>query len=759
MIIEKVNKGEVVSEGIEEGGKMQIDMSSISILQHILSEGLYEDSITAAIVETVNNNLDSIIMSGKDPIENPVIVSIYQENDNFFFSSKDTGLGLDEDEFKDLIGFYLKSTKRASSTTTGYFGLGKFAPLSYTDSFYWVCRKEGKERKFIVYKGEEFTEYNKIYEKDTEEPNGVEVIIPLKNNWREPSDFLNKAKKKLAYYDTVVIIHEGKALTDYKIYREEEFQFSTLWNYPDMHMCLKDVYYALDWDKLGITPINLPVALRFGLSDHILPTPSREGIIYNKETKELIKDKIERVCKWFIDKYNEETTEGESFKAIYSSLNPYNVKQLTLHGQTFNISNIKDYGVLKEPKLKSIELLDLRRVYDKSAYLLKHYTNAGEVDYNLRYRRDAYFIPWSQLLNSRKLILIEEKPGNVLMDYIKDTYGACSFVRKHEPSIKLKEAGNKETWYNILGLNKQDKKDWRQLITEWKKIEESLEKEIIDVKTIIPTDEWLEERKLGKKKGTMTLVSKEEINPRYGEYMSSNNSDFKVKYEPISPKKICDFDTNTTYVYGLIDDRKRLEVLYEYLRNNVTVVVLVQRDIKRIEEASLSNWITVDEYMEGKLEHFGKFCTAVLVNRLMTKNNVVNANIKVITKINPEFVDQWKIMTGYVEKNYHGITANAELVTDMLKICTEKDLWEKDIYDAYLEVEKEIPNFEFLKFVRTKGNNYYSSSSEISEECHQFVIDYYNNFIKGKTEEVKEEVQELDLRQLIEIELITETIN
>ena len=137
----------------------------------------------------------------------------------------------------------------------------------------------------MVYQGEEFTEFDKIYEKSTNELNGVEVIVPIKDYY-EAQEFVRKAKSKLAYYDTVILQIYGQIVQN-TIFRSDDWQFSTQNIDNQLHFCLKDVYYSIDWVKLGISTINLPIALKFDLSDGLIPSPSREYIIYN-ETKEFL---------------------------------------------------------------------------------------------------------------------------------------------------------------------------------------------------------------------------------------------------------------------------------------------------------------------------------------------------------------------------------------------------------------------------------------------------------------------------------------
>ena len=72
MIIENAKSEDVLVFGENTSKKATIDATRIKKLQYILTEGLYSDPLGATIVEIANNAMDSVIESGKDPIENPL---------------------------------------------------------------------------------------------------------------------------------------------------------------------------------------------------------------------------------------------------------------------------------------------------------------------------------------------------------------------------------------------------------------------------------------------------------------------------------------------------------------------------------------------------------------------------------------------------------------------------------------------------------------------------------------------------------------
>lgn len=110
---------EILKTGIDTSRKATINQDKLAKLQYILTKGLYQDPIGSVINEWSANAIDSVIQSGKNILENPVIINI-QENK---FTVKDSGLGISKDDFINVCMNYLSSTKEDSNDSIGHFGL------------------------------------------------------------------------------------------------------------------------------------------------------------------------------------------------------------------------------------------------------------------------------------------------------------------------------------------------------------------------------------------------------------------------------------------------------------------------------------------------------------------------------------------------------------------------------------------------------------------------------------------------------------
>ena len=149
MILEKQTEANILQDGQSQDSiGMSLDLDSAQVLMQMLSKNLYSDSIGSTIRECASNALDSHRRAGQTK---PIVVSFKPgESQNYEFSVEDFGIGLDADDVKNIISKYGKSTKRNSNTELGMMGLGFKAPLAYSSSFYFVCRKDGHERKYMM---------------------------------------------------------------------------------------------------------------------------------------------------------------------------------------------------------------------------------------------------------------------------------------------------------------------------------------------------------------------------------------------------------------------------------------------------------------------------------------------------------------------------------------------------------------------------------------------------------------------------------
>lgn len=642
MIAKEQKEALVLQDGeVEESVSMSLDENSTQLLMKMLSKNLYSDPIGSTVRETASNALDSHRRAG---VKEPIIVGLKpDENGNWEYSVEDFGTGLDSDDVKNIISKYGKSTKRESANELGMFGLGFKSPLAYCSSFYFVCRKDGIERKYMMYEGEVINSIDLLYEVETEKKNGVKVIVPILSG--EVSVFVDKIQQQLAYFEDVWFdVHNvyGPAIAnDFKIIRETDWQYSELTLDRQLHLCLDNVYYPLDLRALGINAsLYFPIALRFNLSDGLYPIPNREAIRITEEVKPIILAKLKAVAQYMISMYNITVTAVETFDQIVAFHN--NEKKLiTLGRDYFNVGEFEkvfkeEDGIkLATPKLEGIEKLNLKRVIKNRNkfffnYVKTHQLKSGSII------KDSSNLSYDDVISKRNNIFTcEETIPSLFKEYIRSEFhGNVIFVKKKKNTLQLrdKKAYEEVSYYSICGLKHHPKSEWRQIIKEYQSIIEShtskfteacLEnipqtwKEDRDVRLKEQREERRKEREAARKKtmhGDMYVRKGCRLERRFG--------DKKCKFE--TDKIIID-DIPTMkglIVYDIYDNENRLNHLYDFRKPNLLHMIfsVSKREAKKLAGLKYHNLLTYDEFMKGDTKAFSRVATACLIQKIIDDN-------------------------------------------------------------------------------------------------------------------------------------------
>lgn len=171
---------DVTSTLVGEKIGMTIDDSALQHIMSVLTD-LYSDPEAAVIREYSTNALDSHIEAGVvRPIEVTLPTTLAP-----FFRVRDFGLGLDLEDIRNIYSRYGTSTKRESNDVVGMLGLGCKSALTYTDQFTLCGIKNGTKTQVSVSRDANGAgSMTIVSETQTNEPNGVEVIVPAKTGNR-----------------------------------------------------------------------------------------------------------------------------------------------------------------------------------------------------------------------------------------------------------------------------------------------------------------------------------------------------------------------------------------------------------------------------------------------------------------------------------------------------------------------------------------------------------------------------------------------
>ena len=148
-----------------------IDAGDMRYIARLLRNN-YSDTILATMREIIANALD-VSVDRKPQVTLPTRLKPD-------FIVRDFGVGLSEDEMLGLYTKYGKSTKRGSNNAIGGFGIGRFAPLSYTSSFIVISVNNSIKTSYSILIDEnDDTVVTKLISEKTQEPNGIYVQVPI----------------------------------------------------------------------------------------------------------------------------------------------------------------------------------------------------------------------------------------------------------------------------------------------------------------------------------------------------------------------------------------------------------------------------------------------------------------------------------------------------------------------------------------------------------------------------------------------------
>lgn len=314
-------KIEIVGSIGEESYEATISQEDISKMWDML-QNPYKNNIGSIVREITSNCFDS---HAEAKVTDAVRITYGKEDSGLYVSFNDVGVGLSPDRIKSIFTKYLKSTKENSNDFIGAFGIGSKSPLSYQDYFYINTIFNNVEYNYIMRKGEKSPVVDLLKKKITNERNGTEIKIIIKNE-NDLEMFLKETINQLAYFDNVDINVDtldtlyskhyynysdsvNKRIknaidiikTDYKIIKGENFIYRTEGRkYNELHLAIGTVSYPIDWANLGMPAIMAPLALKFNIGE-LSVIQTREDIRYIDENIEKIKNKIKDLKKEITD--------------------------------------------------------------------------------------------------------------------------------------------------------------------------------------------------------------------------------------------------------------------------------------------------------------------------------------------------------------------------------------------------------------------------------------------------------------------------
>lgn len=275
MIVERQQN--VTMESTVEGRKipMRVDTANMQHIMSILTD-LYSDPEYACLREYLTNAWDAHVEAGNTG--RPVELTL-PNNLSPFLRIRDYGVGLDWNGIETIYSQYGASTKRATNDQNGCLGLGCKAALTYTNQFSLVARKDGKSYTVSITRDENgvgsMTNPQVV---DTDEPNGVEVVIPVKSH----NAFAEKAERFLRAWDPNTVLVNGRKPEGYDGLRVSD-NMLVIEGSQD-YVVMGNVPYPVTREKIAHGLKGSHALVAFVKIGEVNFPPNREALMYTPQT-------------------------------------------------------------------------------------------------------------------------------------------------------------------------------------------------------------------------------------------------------------------------------------------------------------------------------------------------------------------------------------------------------------------------------------------------------------------------------------------
>lgn len=328
----------------------QVQMNSFNIKSspkafQILSSNLYSNKIRAIIREYSCNALDAHRYAKCE--DKPFKVQLPTVLEPTFIV-RDFGNGLSPEEITELFTTYFSSSKDQSNDFTGALGLGSKSAFSYTDSFSCKSYHNGTMYVYSLFLDQGEPKVTLMYQSETDEPSGVEIIIPVKQD--DCDLFIKEANFVYGAFD---VIPDGFTTKSKKVNKipglsvlKTRFYFGDFVFYARMG----NVFYPIDSSYIsGIYEIKSDLYwLHLANYDNICYvdfdigeldiSPSREQLSYDNRTIENIKKKLDALnIKNFCSEYFKSNNDSYD-KSSWAKFGQSIIKKIN---EDFNLT--KDY--------------------------------------------------------------------------------------------------------------------------------------------------------------------------------------------------------------------------------------------------------------------------------------------------------------------------------------------------------------------------------------------------------------------------------
>ena len=712
---------DIQGDDVFEKYETKINKDKLEKLYSMLSN-LYRNVPGSIIREYTSNAWDSHKEAGKE--KTPIYVKLHSKDGEHYLLVKDIGLGMSPETMKNIYFNYLDSTKEDSDDIIGCFGIGSKSALAYTHTFYINTTYSGKLYRYIFTKQSNGIPAGELLMvEDTEEVNGTSIRIPLKKE--DVYSFHRELSKQLTYFPNVFVESDwGYFDNGYKIYEKPLFRYRPGNDLTQLHMCLGDVPYSIDWTELSRDPINLPVAIKFSIGE-LTPTPSRESIVYSKDSIKLINKKIDEVLESIEREVNDKREAVDSIKEYLSQVVDGYDRYISYYiKKDISIKVPKDVIKLSSIEIKAFKHLNLptlsrhvatHPLIDYAGYpskiTSKGYRGANQItvaETLLRQVNNSYSY------RNNKVFLLRKDLVPLKNKWLADKFDTdIYFIKSKQPKLIH--------YKNLLYLHNFPKEHWREIITIYQRLSKKyIEDQCPYYDDLVIDKDWKDEVEQERKERLKLAFErrKEEKKIIYYTPTSGYNKDYIWDKQEDTISNIKKLGHNI--IYAETTDKSNLMGFHNAIRQTTTmkhkafVVITVAKSFMKYFEKE-PYMFEFKKFKKSNHPLLIKLATAYEIKRrlstlsidyyLVDKFQLINSNIS--NKLE-QLIDIRDFYLGR-ERYYYSYTSEAHSFLSELR---EHNVKEDRLHLSIMDILEEVCNYieptqhVFAGFGKCKTNDY-----------------------------------------------------
>ena len=317
-------------------------IGDISFIVDMFADKVYSHKERAIIRELSCNAHDSHVMAGTKDVPFDVHLPTHLEP---WFSIRDYGTGLSDEDVRNIFAGIGISTKRDSNEVIGCFGIGSLSPYALTDSFTVKSYINGICRTYNCYRDEDRRPVVALLtEMETDEPNGLEVSLTVDGR---VSAFEDDAVHVFKYWEGTTpninndyVVEQIQKNQDF-ILQTDNFGFKK--GYNSLYAVMGNIAYRIDRELLpdSYDLYGIGGYIKFDLGELEFDT-ARENLADTPKVRDAIESKMQEIKSDIRDVAIEQIeAEPTAFKQAYKAdqLNSGTIGKL--------VGDLRDYELPK----------------------------------------------------------------------------------------------------------------------------------------------------------------------------------------------------------------------------------------------------------------------------------------------------------------------------------------------------------------------------------------------------------------------------